>query len=101
TSSSNNTNSSSTESPAGMDRRPRSQAAALVATEAPAEWNELSATFAPQPVHFSTENSSSITAQTGSTALIPCVVNNIGDGMVSTVLKFAQQEQLYFAKHQI
>jgi hypothetical protein len=42
----------------------------------------LSATFIPQPVHFATENSSSITAQTGSMALIPCVVNNIGDGVV-------------------
>jgi hypothetical protein len=67
-----------------QDRRPRSHAAvaAVVRTESPAEWNELSATFAPQPVHFATENSSSITAQTGSMALIPCVVNNIGDGVV-------------------
>jgi hypothetical protein len=67
-----------------QDRRPRSHPAvdAVIGTESPAEWNELSATFAPQPVHFATENSSSITAQTGSMALIPCVVNNIGDGVV-------------------
>jgi hypothetical protein len=67
-----------------QDRRPRSHpaVAGVGRTESPAEWNELSATFAPQPVHFATENSSSITAQTGSMALIPCVVNNIGDGVV-------------------
>ena len=68
-----------------QDRRTRSQpvADAVIGTGSPAELNELSATFAPQPVHFATENSSSITAQTGSMALIPCVVNNIGDGVVS------------------
>lgn len=46
--------------------------------------NELGGTFPPHfPVSFGTENSSVVTAQTGSTALIPCVVQNIGDGLVS------------------
>ena len=84
---SNSNSSSGSESP---ERRPRSHtaapdpvASAVVGTESLGEWNDLMATFAPQPVHFATENSSTITAQTGSKALIPCVVNNIGDGMVS------------------
>lgn len=47
--------------------------------------NELGGTFPPHfPVSFGTENSSVVTAQTGSTALIPCVVQNIGDGLVSS-----------------
>lgn len=37
----------------------------------------------PSPAYFATENSTVVTAQTGSTALVPCVVKNIGDGMVS------------------
>ncbi|CAH1365549.1 limbic system-associated membrane protein-like [Tenebrio molitor] len=52
------------------------------------ELNELGASFSPvesPPVHFATENSTVVTSQTGSTALIPCVVNNIGDGMVSWI----------------
>ncbi|KAG8233171.1 hypothetical protein J437_LFUL012871 [Ladona fulva] len=35
------------------------------------------------PMYFATENSTTVTAQIGSTALVPCVVRNIGDGMVS------------------
>ncbi|XP_023705904.1 zwei Ig domain protein zig-8 isoform X2 [Cryptotermes secundus] len=93
TSSSSNSSSGSE----GPERRPRSHpaaapvaapvavASAVVGTESLGEWNDLMATFAPQPVHFATENSSTITAQTGSKALIPCVVNNIGDGMVSWI----------------
>lgn len=53
--------------------------------------NELGVSFPPlvvelPPVHFVTENSTVVTSQTGSTALVPCVVNNIGDGMVSRQL---------------
>ncbi|KAK9721158.1 Immunoglobulin V-set domain [Popillia japonica] len=51
--------------------------------------NDLTASFPPleehAPVHFATENSTVVTSQTGSTALVPCVVNNIGDGMVSWI----------------
>lgn len=51
--------------------------------------NELGVSFPPfeeiPPVHFATENSTVVTSQTGSTALVPCVVNNIGDGMVSWI----------------
>lgn len=48
--------------------------------------NELSATFPPlesPPVHFATENNTLVTSQTGSTALVPCIIHNIGDGTVS------------------
>lgn len=34
------------------------------------------------PMSFGTENSTVISAQSGSTALLPCVVHNLGDGMV-------------------
>lgn len=34
------------------------------------------------PMTFGTENSTVISAQSGSTALLPCVVHNLGDGMV-------------------
>ncbi|CAH1127757.1 unnamed protein product [Ceutorhynchus assimilis] len=50
--------------------------------------NELGASFPPlesPPVHFDTENNTVVTAQTGSTALVPCVINNIGDGTVSWI----------------
>ncbi|XP_019764460.1 zwei Ig domain protein zig-8 isoform X2 [Dendroctonus ponderosae] len=50
--------------------------------------NELGASFPPlesPPVHFATENNTVVTAQTGSTALLPCVINNIGDGTVSWI----------------
>lgn len=49
------------------------------------ELNEIEASFPPlesPPVHFVTENSTVVTSQTGTTAHVPCVVNNIGDGMV-------------------
>ena len=36
------------------------------------------------PMTFGTENSTVISAQSGSTAMLPCVVHNIGDGMVSS-----------------
>ncbi|XP_056643114.1 zwei Ig domain protein zig-8-like [Diorhabda carinulata] len=52
------------------------------------EFNELSASFPPlenPPVHFVTENNTIVTSQTGSTALVPCIINNIGDGMVSWI----------------
>lgn len=56
-------------------------------TEAGSSMNELEASFPPSlPPRFLTDNSSVITAQTGSTALVPCVVHNIGDGMVSDCL---------------
>lgn len=67
----------------------------LDATDSEAEpesdLNELSASFPPleqqpqPPVHFVTENRTVVTSQTGSTALVPCVVNNIGDGMISWI----------------
>ncbi|XP_019870113.1 zwei Ig domain protein zig-8 isoform X2 [Aethina tumida] len=57
--------------------------------------NELGASFPPlesPPVRFATENSTVITSQTGSTALVPCVINNIGDGMDWTLqIKYVQQ----------
>ncbi|XP_046398782.1 uncharacterized protein LOC124165419 isoform X2 [Ischnura elegans] len=37
------------------------------------------------PLYFATGNSTRVTAQLGSTALVPCVVRNIGDGMVSWI----------------
>jgi len=52
-------------------------------TDAPGP-NDLSATYPPLvPVSFGTPNSTLVTAQTGTTALIPCIVANIGDGVVS------------------
>ncbi|KAK6624619.1 hypothetical protein RUM44_011478 [Polyplax serrata] len=59
----------------------------LSTTELPDLVNELGGTFPPNlPVSFLTENSSTVTAQTGSTALIPCIVLNIGDGLSLDVL---------------
>ncbi|KAL2742252.1 hemicentin-1-like [Vespula maculifrons] len=37
------------------------------------------------PMTFATENATTISAQSGSTALLPCVVHNLGDG-VSTLV---------------
>ncbi|XP_012274687.1 zwei Ig domain protein zig-8 [Orussus abietinus] len=37
------------------------------------------------PMTFGTPNSTIVSAQSGSTALLPCVVRNIGDGMVSWI----------------
>lgn len=34
------------------------------------------------PMTFGTENSTSVSAQSGSTALMPCVVHNLGEGTV-------------------
>jgi len=36
------------------------------------------------PMSFDTKNSTSISAQSGSTALMPCVVHNLGEGTVRT-----------------
>ncbi|XP_025837624.1 lachesin-like, partial [Agrilus planipennis] len=51
--------------------------------------NDLGVTFpSPEeikPVEFVTANSTIITSQTGSKALLPCVISNIGDGMVSWI----------------
>ncbi|KAJ2937808.1 hypothetical protein O0L34_g18590 [Tuta absoluta] len=57
------------------------------------EHNELTATFPPledlylgtPEKHFGTENNTVVTAQIGSTALLPCVIRNIGDGIVSWI----------------
>ncbi|XP_017784000.1 PREDICTED: lachesin [Nicrophorus vespilloides] len=52
------------------------------------DFNDVGASFPSfenTPVHFATENSTIVTSQTGSTALVPCVVINIGDGMVSWI----------------
>ncbi|XP_047036648.1 uncharacterized protein LOC110371177 [Helicoverpa armigera] len=55
--------------------------------------NELTVTFPPledlysntPEKHFGTENNTVVTSQTGSTALLPCVIRNIGDGIVSWI----------------
>ncbi|XP_013147128.1 PREDICTED: uncharacterized protein LOC106110001 [Papilio polytes] len=57
------------------------------------EQNELTVTFPPldefygntPEKHFGTENNTLVTSQTGSTALLPCVIRNIGDGIVSWI----------------
>jgi len=56
----------------------------IVHTDVPHE--EPQETVSPPPVFFATENSTVVTAQTGSTALVPCVVKNIGDGVVSVAM---------------
>ncbi|XP_059474120.1 zwei Ig domain protein zig-8-like [Neocloeon triangulifer] len=55
----------------------------IVHTDVPHE--ETQETVSPPPVFFATENSTVVTAQTGSTALVPCVVKNIGDGVISWI----------------
>ncbi|XP_049881088.1 uncharacterized protein LOC126377397 [Pectinophora gossypiella] len=58
-----------------------------------AEHNELTVTFPPlddlyphtPEKHFATDNNTVVTSQTGSTALLPCVIRNIGDGIVSWI----------------
>ncbi|CAK1589473.1 unnamed protein product [Parnassius mnemosyne] len=58
-----------------------------------ADQNELTVTFPPlddfygnpPEKHFGTENNTIVTSQTGSTALLPCVIRNIGDGIVSWI----------------
>lgn len=55
--------------------------------------NELTVTFPPlddlysntPEKHFGTENNTVVTSQTGSTALLPCVIRNIGDGICKSV----------------
>ncbi|XP_043496227.1 cell wall protein DAN4-like isoform X2 [Polistes fuscatus] len=46
------------------------------------------------PMTFATENSTTISAQSGSTALLPCVVHNLGDGVVSWIKCKTVQELL-------
>ncbi|XP_024944289.1 lachesin isoform X2 [Cephus cinctus] len=46
------------------------------------------------PMTFGTQNSTVISAQSGSTALIPCVVHNIGDGMVTWIKRRDVQQLL-------
>lgn len=46
------------------------------------------------PMTFGTENSTVVSAQSGSTALLPCVVHNLGDGMVSWIKRKNVQELL-------
>ncbi|XP_012258151.2 zwei Ig domain protein zig-8-like [Athalia rosae] len=45
-------------------------------------------------MNFGTNNSTVIVAQTGSTALIPCVVQNMGDSMVSWIRRKGVQQLL-------
>ncbi|CAK1547602.1 unnamed protein product [Leptosia nina] len=55
--------------------------------------NELTVSFPPLEdiytstleKHFATENNTLVTSQIGSTALLPCVIRNIGDGIVSWI----------------
>ncbi|XP_076635737.1 lachesin [Colletes latitarsis] len=46
------------------------------------------------PMTFGTENSTMISAQSGSTAMLPCVVHNLGDGVVSWIKRKNAQELL-------
>ncbi|XP_066582813.1 uncharacterized protein [Prorops nasuta] len=46
------------------------------------------------PMSFGTDNSSVVSAQSGSTALLPCVVHNLGDGMVSWIKRKKVHELL-------
>lgn len=46
------------------------------------------------PMTFATMNSTTISAQSGSTALLPCIVHNLGDGVVSWIKRKAVQELL-------
>lgn len=46
------------------------------------------------PMNFATENSTMILAQSSSTALLPCVVHNLGDGVVSWIKRKNVQELL-------
>ncbi|XP_057329311.1 uncharacterized protein LOC130670119 [Microplitis mediator] len=46
------------------------------------------------PMIFGTENSTIIYAQSGSTALLPCIIHNLGDGTVSWIRRKAVQQLL-------
>ncbi|KAK2583043.1 hypothetical protein KPH14_009081 [Odynerus spinipes] len=46
------------------------------------------------PMTFGTDNSTTISAQSGSNALLPCVVHNLGDGVVSWIKRKNVQELL-------
>ncbi|XP_012340516.2 uncharacterized protein LOC100871335 isoform X1 [Apis florea] len=77
---------------------PTAATAEIVATNG----NSLEASMKPLdidlpptlPMSFGTENSTVISAQSGSTALLPCVVHNLGDGMVSWIKRKNVQELL-------
>lgn len=40
----------------------------------------------PPRMFFATENNTAVTSQTGSNALLPCVIRNLDDGVVSLPL---------------
>ncbi|KOX69265.1 Hemicentin-2 [Melipona quadrifasciata] len=75
---------------------------AVTAEIVPANGNSLEVSMKPLdidlpptlPMSFGTENSTVISAQSGSTALLPCVVHNLGDGMVSWIKRKNVQELL-------
>ncbi|KAG7188868.1 hypothetical protein KM043_008474 [Ampulex compressa] len=46
------------------------------------------------PMTFGTDNSTVVSAQSGSTALLPCVVRNLGEGVVSWIKRKNVQELL-------
>lgn len=63
------------------------------------DMNELSVTFPPlesPPVHFVTENNTMVTSQTGSTALVPCIIHNIGDGTVRAKIHVSRYDPVLF-----
>ncbi|CAB3240474.1 unnamed protein product [Arctia plantaginis] len=72
----------------GTDKIGPSSPVPSSSTEKP-EHNELTVSFPPledlysntPEKHFGTENNTVVTSQTGSTALLPCVIRNIGDGI--------------------
>lgn len=46
------------------------------------------------PMTFGTDNSTSVSAQSGSTALMPCVVHNLGEGTVRLVKPYNVTESI-------
>ncbi|KAJ0171683.1 hypothetical protein K1T71_012446 [Dendrolimus kikuchii] len=74
----------------GAGEGPTTLQPTLPATLQP-DQNELTVSFPPVDLfsglekHFGTENNTVVTSQTGSTALLPCVIRNIGDGIVSWI----------------
>uniref|UniRef100_A0A1I8QB74 Ig-like domain-containing protein n=1 Tax=Stomoxys calcitrans TaxID=35570 RepID=A0A1I8QB74_STOCA len=51
------------------------------------EKNNSASTPSSVATHFGTENSTVITTQIGATALIPCIVHQIGEGVISWIRK--------------
>ena len=78
---------------------------AVTAEIVPANGNSLEASMKPLdidlpptlPMSFGTENSTVISAQSGSTALLPCVVHNLGDGMVRFEFGERSSETFFFS----